>query len=249
MIHAPAPWRRIPALAARPFARTQPHRGLWRYGLAIVFVVLAYLFRQQLLPDAGDKSPFQTFVIAALASALLGGLGPGLVATALGAMVAIYLYLPPFHALAMDTNSDGLRLILFLIEGTLSSVAGEAVRRAAMRERGLTRSAEHFRRFLRQAANSRSLPLDDEVLLVEALSEREIEIARLLALGLRNDEIAARQFVSINTVKTHLAHIYGKLGVRTRTEAVARCIDLGLLGEGADEDGALADPTQRPLKP
>jgi DNA-binding CsgD family transcriptional regulator len=202
-----------------------------RYGAAVVLVAVAYLSRQTLLPDAGDKSPFQTFVIAALASALLGGFGPGVLATALGGAIAIYLYLPPFQAMAIDTGSDALRLLLFLAEGLLSAAAGEAVRRAATKEQAITRSAERFRRFLREASNSRSLPSDDEVLLVETLSERETEIARLLALGLRNDEIAERLFVSRNTVKTHLSHIYGKLGVRTRTEAVARCIDLGLLAD------------------
>jgi DNA-binding CsgD family transcriptional regulator len=56
----------------------------------------------------------------------------------------------------------------------------------------------------------------------EELSAREHEILRWVALGLTNDEVARRLWLSPHTVRTHLQHIYGKLGVRTRTEAAAR---------------------------
>ena len=55
--------------------------------------------------------------------------------------------------------------------------------------------------------------------LVEPLSEREIEVLRLVARGLTNKDIAQTLFLSVQTVKTHLHHIFGKLGVRSRTEA------------------------------
>ncbi|HEY9594910.1 MAG TPA: LuxR C-terminal-related transcriptional regulator, partial [Spirochaetia bacterium] len=64
---------------------------------------------------------------------------------------------------------------------------------------------------------------------VEVLSGREIAIVRLLAEGLTNKEIAERAFVSEETVKWHASNIYGKLGVRNRTEAVARARALGIL--------------------
>ena len=56
----------------------------------------------------------------------------------------------------------------------------------------------------------------------EPLTSREQEILTLLAAGLSNSEIAAQLFISPETVKKHAANIYGKLGVRRRTEAVAR---------------------------
>lgn len=65
--------------------------------------------------------------------------------------------------------------------------------------------------------------------LVEPLSERELEVLRLVAAGLSNREIAEELFITVSTVKSHTNHIYGKLGVRNRTAAAARAKELGLL--------------------
>ena len=65
--------------------------------------------------------------------------------------------------------------------------------------------------------------------LVEPLSEREIEVLRLLADGLSNREIARKLFVTVGTVKWHLHNIYGKLGVRSRVQAVSQARELNLL--------------------
>jgi DNA-binding NarL/FixJ family response regulator len=56
--------------------------------------------------------------------------------------------------------------------------------------------------------------------LAEILSEREREVLKLIAQGLSNQEIAARLFIGVSTVKKHINHIYDKLGVRNRTEAL-----------------------------
>jgi LuxR family maltose regulon positive regulatory protein len=63
----------------------------------------------------------------------------------------------------------------------------------------------------------------------EPLSARELEVLRLLAAGLSNTEIAKKLFISINTVKTHIAHIFGKLDVASRTQAVAEARRLRLV--------------------
>ncbi|MGC9397571.1 MAG: LuxR C-terminal-related transcriptional regulator [Anaerolineae bacterium] len=65
--------------------------------------------------------------------------------------------------------------------------------------------------------------------LVEPLTEREMEVLRLIAQGLTNREIANRLFISTNTVKTHARHIYEKLNVRNRAQATTRAMELGLL--------------------
>lgn len=61
------------------------------------------------------------------------------------------------------------------------------------------------------------------------ISEREYEVLELLAAGQSNKEIAANLFVSPNTVKTHLANLYGKLEVSRRTQAVQRARELQLI--------------------
>ena len=58
--------------------------------------------------------------------------------------------------------------------------------------------------------------------LAEPLTARETEILRLVAAGMRNQEIADQLVISLATVKRHIANTYGKLGVTHRTEAVAR---------------------------
>lgn len=64
------------------------------------------------------------------------------------------------------------------------------------------------------------------------LSDRESEILRLIAGGFTNREAAARLFISEATVKTHVLHIYGKLGVNDRAAAVAAGFRRGLLDPG-----------------
>jgi LuxR family maltose regulon positive regulatory protein len=61
------------------------------------------------------------------------------------------------------------------------------------------------------------------------LSARELEVLRLLAAGRSNAEMAAELFVEQSTVKTHLIHLYRKLEVHSRTQAVARARALRLL--------------------
>jgi DNA-binding NarL/FixJ family response regulator len=67
----------------------------------------------------------------------------------------------------------------------------------------------------------------------EPLSQRELEVLGLIARGRTNREAAAHLFISEATVKTHLLHIYGKLGVRDRASAVATAYERGLLTPGS----------------
>jgi LuxR family maltose regulon positive regulatory protein len=64
---------------------------------------------------------------------------------------------------------------------------------------------------------------------VEPLSERELEVLRLLGTSLSQPEIADRLYVSVNTIRSHVKHIYAKLGVHGRTAAVERAEQWGLL--------------------
>ena len=64
---------------------------------------------------------------------------------------------------------------------------------------------------------------------IEKLSERELEVLRLIAVGLSNREIAEQLFLSPGTIKTHVHHIYGKLGVSNRTQAVVHAREVKLI--------------------
>jgi LuxR family maltose regulon positive regulatory protein len=64
--------------------------------------------------------------------------------------------------------------------------------------------------------------------LIEPLSERELQVLRLVAAGLSNRDIAEALYISVNTIKTHLQRIYGKLGVSSRTAAATKAQELNL---------------------
>lgn len=75
-----------------------------------------------------------------------------------------------------------------------------------------------------------NLPLPSTAqLLIEPLSQREMEILHLIAQGLSNQAICERLYLALSTVKGHNQNIFGKLQVQRRTEAVARARELGLL--------------------
>jgi LuxR family transcriptional regulator, maltose regulon positive regulatory protein len=134
------------------------------------------------------------------------------------------------EALAMAEPAGFVRTFLDL---------GEPMR--ALLEQCLTRGimVDHVSRLLRSFAASAEAGSGTEAAfpatgpqahgLVEAISERELEVIHLLAGGLTNQELADRLYISGNTVKTHLASIYGKLGVGGRREAIAAARRAGLL--------------------
>ncbi|MCP4537495.1 MAG: response regulator transcription factor, partial [Chloroflexi bacterium] len=65
--------------------------------------------------------------------------------------------------------------------------------------------------------------------MLDPLTPRELEITRLICKGYSNPEIASELMVTVNTIKKHTSNIYGKMGVRSRTQAIARAHQLNLL--------------------
>ncbi|WP_233097935.1 response regulator transcription factor [Dictyobacter vulcani] len=70
---------------------------------------------------------------------------------------------------------------------------------------------------------------DTPQVVTQQLSKRELEVLRLLAAGSSNQEMAEKMIIGLNTVKTHLSNIYGKLGVRNRIQAVTHARELHIL--------------------
>jgi LuxR family maltose regulon positive regulatory protein len=92
--------------------------------------------------------------------------------------------------------------------------------------------ASEYARELLEAFGPVSGPLlTPTQLLIEPLSGREIEVLKLIEAGLSNQEIAAKLFISIPTVKRHISNVYAKLDIKTRTQAVSRGKELGFFDE------------------
>jgi DNA-binding NarL/FixJ family response regulator len=82
---------------------------------------------------------------------------------------------------------------------------------------------------LTRSAAGKSFVRNERALRALGISEREYEVLQLLAAGHSNREIGERLFVSPNTVKTHVSHLYEKLGVARRTQAIHKCKALRLI--------------------
>jgi len=118
----------------------------------------------------------------------------------------------------------------YLLKDVASDRLAEAIRCAARGESFLQPSvaakvvAEYTR--LADAPHARARA---NQALVEPLSDRELEILRLVATGASNKEIAATLVIAEGTVKNHVTNILGKLGVRDRTQAALNAKELGLV--------------------
>ena len=148
-------------------------------------------------------------------------------------------------ALAFDARGDSLRatksleraLSLAQPAGYVRAFVDEGEAMARLLRRTVTNGAtrEYVQRLLaafpalEAAASSRGKTSKVQGALVEPLSERELEVLRLVAAGRSNRDIAEELCLAIGTVKKHIYNIYGKLNAKRRTEAVTRARELGLI--------------------
>ena len=140
------------------------------------------------------------------------------------------------EALAWQARGDKDQAVLRLLDalelaepnGYLRSFVDEGASMAALLSSPAvaTRMPEYTARLL--SAFEDTSPPPGASALVEPLSQRELEVLRLIGQGLSNQEIGARLFLALDTVKGHNRKIFGKLQVQRRTEAVARARELGL---------------------
>ena len=136
---------------------------------------------------------------------------------------------------AMNTLEKALKLAE--PEGFIRIFVDEGIPMARLLYEALSRkiASDYVQRLLSafpDEEDGRSIspqPASSEMDLIEPLSERELEILQLIAGGLSNQEIGSQLYLSLNTVKAHTRNIYGKLGVKSRTQAAARARTLGIL--------------------
>jgi DNA-binding NarL/FixJ family response regulator len=125
---------------------------------------------------------------------------------------------------------DALRAgaVGYLLKDVASARLVEAIRATARGESILEPSvaAKVIAEFTRVSS---MVPAAQTEQLVEPLSERELEILAWITRGYSNREIASQLFIAEGTVKNHVTHILGKLGVRDRTQAALKARELGLL--------------------
>lgn len=129
------------------------------------------------------------------------------------------------HALTLGEPEGYIRL--FLDEGpNMLKLLREVSERKIMPEY----SARLMAAFEAEPQKGDEKPdLSPEKLLIEPLTQREVDVLRLIAEGLSNQEIGDRLFLALDTVKGHNRRIFEKLQVQRRTEAIARARELGLL--------------------
>jgi len=115
-------------------------------------------------------------------------------------------------------------------EGFVRTFVDEGQPMAALLRQALQKGIApgYVSRLLEALAEGVDQPKTPAQRLVEPLSERELEVLRLIVGGLSNQEIAQQLFIALSTVKSHVNHIYGKLGVKSRTKAIARTRELDL---------------------
>ncbi len=117
--------------------RTSRHRWLARYTAAVAAVGAGFLLRLGLTALVGEGLPtYITFYPAVMAVALLGGFGPGLVATVATVLAVDYWILPPHGSLAIGSLQDAVGLALFSGMGVFMSVVAELYRRAQQKAAG-----------------------------------------------------------------------------------------------------------------
>jgi PAS domain S-box-containing protein len=149
--------------------RTRQRRELPRYGIAFLSVGLALVFK--LILDASfaglGSSTLLLCIAAVMVSAWYGGQGPGLLATVLSAVIADYFFLEPIYSFFGSSWDTNINLCFFLLEGTLISLLGGALRRSEARKSAMF-----------EAASDAIVTLDHEGRIVECNSAADSVFGR-----------------------------------------------------------------------
>ncbi|HEU5310650.1 MAG TPA: DUF4118 domain-containing protein, partial [Candidatus Eisenbacteria bacterium] len=107
----------------KPFVRRLP-----AYGVAVLTTAVMGWIRWMLAPVLGGTAVFIPFIIPVIFAGAVGGMGPGLVATALGILTVTYFFLPPFQTLELIRTGHVVGLVIYAVCGVALSVAAGALR-------------------------------------------------------------------------------------------------------------------------
>jgi ATP/maltotriose-dependent transcriptional regulator MalT len=116
-------------------------------------------------------------------------------------------------------------------EGYVRVFIDEGMPMARLLRRMLTRSSasEYVRRLLEALGETVTIEMPAVSNLIDPLSQRELEVLRLIVEGATNKEIAGELVLTVNTVKRHISNIFGKLHVSNRAQAIAQARELNLI--------------------
>jgi len=128
--------------------------SLRRYGFAVLAVMLMLLLKLLLAPLIAHESPFLLFFGAVMVSAWYGGLGPGLLATILAALLSDYFFLGSAYSVLGNRPGQTLELLLFVLEGALVSLIITALQAAKYRAEVNARKAQMHQKTLRRSEES-----------------------------------------------------------------------------------------------
>jgi DNA-binding CsgD family transcriptional regulator len=207
-------WRMGSVIAASidRLATSRP-RGTVGYLGALAVIGAAILLIELYLAELDHGTHLLVGVVLVIGTALCFGPGPAASGMVLGAgtSVAVSATMTEGTLVSPDTY---VQLAVFVTAG------GAAIALASIAIRSRTASSRPG------FAASAGAPAAS---LAEPLTDREAEILRLAASGIAVGEIADRLCLSQNTVKTHLTHVYAKLGVRGRPDAIRAALHFGCL--------------------
>jgi LuxR family maltose regulon positive regulatory protein len=182
---------------------------------------LLELFRQDAEAAGRTGSVIELLVLEALAFSAQGNR----LRASVSLEHALTLAEPEGYVRVFVDEGEPMRLLLAGFQSTLRQKA--AAKTDTTSKRLLTYTDKLLAAFSPPVPVEKSMP---EAML-EPLSERELDILRLIASGRTNQEIAEILVIALSTVKSHINNLYGKLGTNRRTQAIAIARDLGLLSE------------------
>jgi K+-sensing histidine kinase KdpD len=131
--------------ASEPVLKNRSLAPFIPYGVTVLIVGSAAALRWALGQGFGPFPLYITFYPAMMLSALLGGVGPGLLATGLAGFLADWMFLPPISSLGVDLLSDAVGLVLFCGIGIFISLIAGRLRAARTETEIIRQSEERFR--------------------------------------------------------------------------------------------------------